>query len=56
MTLIPVTVLAIRSSVQIEGATEVVGPIILTTCSSTLAGVITALAFQDNSKCKDSAK
>lgn len=44
ITLIPITVLALRSAVQIEGATEVVGPIMLATVISTAVG-ITATVF-----------
>lgn len=39
ITLIPVTVLALRSAVQVEGAAEVVGPVILATTISTVVGV-----------------
>ncbi len=39
ITLIPVTVLALRSSVQVSGAAEVVGPVILATTISTVVGV-----------------
>lgn len=39
ITLIPVTVLALRSAVQVEGAAEVVGPVILATTISTVTGI-----------------
>lgn len=39
ITLIPVTILALRSAVQTEGAAEVVGPIILATTISTVVGI-----------------
>lgn len=39
ITLIPVTVLALRSAVQVEGAAEVVGPVILATTISTVVGI-----------------
>lgn len=44
ITLIPITVLALRSAVQVEAATEVVGPIMLATVISTAVG-ITATIF-----------
>jgi len=43
ITLIPITVLALRSAVQVEGATEVVGPIILATTISTIVGISASL-------------
>lgn len=39
ITLIPVTVLALRSAVQVEGAAEIVGPVILATTISTITGI-----------------
>ncbi|MBE6033640.1 nucleoside recognition domain-containing protein [Aminipila sp.] len=39
ITLIPVTVLALRSAVQVQGAAEIVGPVILATTISTVTGV-----------------
>lgn len=39
ITLIPVTVLALRSAVQVSGAAEIVGPVILATIISTVVGV-----------------
>jgi len=43
ITLIPVTVLALRSAVQVEGSTEIVGPVILATTISTLVGVFVSI-------------
>lgn len=39
ITLIPVTLLALRSAVQVKGAAEVVGPVILATTISTIVGI-----------------
>ncbi|MFV0518002.1 MAG: nucleoside recognition domain-containing protein [Aminipila sp.] len=39
ITLIPVTVLALRSAVQVSGAAEIVGPVILATTISTIIGI-----------------
>ena len=43
ITLIPVTVLALRSAVQVEGAAEVVGPVILATTISTVVGITSTI-------------
>lgn len=39
ITLIPVTVLGLRSAVQVKGAAEIVGPVILATTISTVVGI-----------------
>lgn len=39
ITLLPVTALALRSAVQVKGATEIIGPVILATTISTVTGV-----------------
>ncbi len=43
VTLIPVSMIAIRSSVQVSGATEVLGPVILATTISTIVGVVATI-------------
>jgi len=52
ITLIPVTVLALRSAVQVEGAAEVVGPVILATTISTVVGVGVTLLLNKSKKYK----
>ena len=52
ITLLPVTLLALRSSVQVEGATEVVGPIILATTISTLVGIISSILLSKTKRFK----
>lgn len=52
ITLIPVTVLALRSSLQTEGAAEVVGPIILATTISTIVGVGSTLILRKTKRFK----
>ena len=52
ITLIPVTVLALRSSLQTEGAAEVVGPIILATTISTIVGVGATLILRKTKRFK----
>lgn len=52
ITLIPVTVLALRSSLQTEGAAEVVGPIILATTISTVVGVGATILLQKTKRFK----
>ncbi len=39
ITLLPVTALALRSAVQVKGATEIIGPVILATTISTVTGI-----------------
>ncbi|WP_312651255.1 nucleoside recognition domain-containing protein [Aminipila sp.] len=43
ITLLPVTALALRSAVQVEGATEIIGPVILATTISTATGIIATI-------------
>lgn len=50
ITLIPVTVLALRSAVQVEGAAEIVGPVILATTISTITGVGATLILKKTKK------
>ncbi|HBV67907.1 MAG TPA: nucleoside recognition protein [Clostridiales bacterium] len=50
ITLIPVTVLALRSAVQVEGSTEVVGPVILATTISTAVGIGATLLLNKTKK------
>ncbi len=52
ITLIPVTVLALRSAVQVEGTSEVVGPIILATTISTIVGVGASLILSKTKRFK----
>jgi spore maturation protein A len=52
ITLIPITVLALRSAVQVEGATEVVGPIILATTISTIVGVAASIILAKTKRYK----
>ena len=52
ITLIPVTVLALRSAVQVEGAAEVVGPVILATTISTSVGIGVTLILNKSKKYK----
>ncbi len=50
ITLIPVTVLALRSAIQVEGSTEVVGPVILATTISTVVGIGATLLLNKTKK------
>ncbi|MDO4793185.1 MAG: hypothetical protein Q3993_03315 [Filifactor alocis] len=52
ITLIPVTVLALRSSIQVEGSAEVVGPIMLATTISTVVGIGVTLLLKNTKKYK----
>ncbi|WP_028828699.1 nucleoside recognition domain-containing protein [Proteocatella sphenisci] len=52
ITLLPVTLLALRSSVQVEGATEVVGPIILATTISTIVGIVSSILLSKTKRFK----
>ncbi len=52
ITLIPVTVLALRSAVQVQGAAEIVGPVILATTISTVVGVGATLILKRTKKYK----
>lgn len=52
ITLIPVTVLALRSAVQVEGAAEVVGPVILATTISTIVGIGATLILKRTKRYK----
>lgn len=52
ITLIPVTVLALRSAVQVEGAAEVVGPVILATTISTITGITATILLSKTKRFK----
>ncbi len=52
ITLIPVTVLALRSAVQVRGAAEVVGPVILATTISTVVGIAATILLSKTKKYK----
>lgn len=46
ITLIPVTAMGLRSAVQVEGAAEIIAPVIIATTISTATGIICTLIFQ----------
>lgn len=46
ITLIPVTAMGLRASVQTEGAAEIIAPVIIATAISTITGVTFTLLFQ----------
>lgn len=52
VTLLPVTVLALRSAVQVEGAAEIVGPVILATIISTVTGITATLILKRTKRFK----
>ncbi len=52
VTLIPVEVLAIRSSIQAEGAAEIIAPTIIATCISTVVGIFFTWLFGKRKKYK----
>ncbi len=52
ITLIPVTAIAYRSQVQAEGATEIIAPVIIATCISTIVGVFFTILFQRTKRWK----
>ncbi len=52
ITLIPITVLALRSAVQVEGAAEIVGPVILATTISTVVGITATIILGKTKKYK----
>lgn len=47
ITLIPVTAIGLRSAIQLEGATEIIAPVIIATSISTITGIICTLIFQN---------
>ena len=47
ITLIPVTAIGLRSAVQVEGAAEIIAPVIIATTTSTVVGVVCTLIFQN---------
>ncbi len=47
ITLIPVTAIGLRSAVQVEGAAEIIAPVIIATTISTITGVVCTLLFQN---------
>ena len=46
ITLIPVTAIALRASVQTEGSAEIIAPVIIATTISTVTGVFFTIVFQ----------
>lgn len=47
ITLIPVTAIGLRSAVQVEGAAEIIAPVIIATTISTITGIVCTLIFQN---------
>ena len=47
ITLIPVTAIGLRSAVQVEGAAEIIAPVIIATTISTVVGIVCTLIFQN---------
>lgn len=47
ITLIPVTAIGLRSAVQVEGAAEIIAPVIIATTISTIVGIVCTLIFQN---------
>ena len=47
ITLIPVTAIGLRSSIQVEGAAEIIAPVIIATTISTVVGIVCTLIFQN---------
>jgi len=47
VTLIPTTVMGLRASVQVDGAAEIIVPVIIATTISTLVGIICTLIFKN---------
>jgi spore maturation protein A len=45
ITLIPVTAIGLRASVQTEGAAEIIAPVIIATAISTIVGVFFTILF-----------
>lgn len=52
ITLIPVTAIGLRSAVQVEGAAEIIAPVIIATTISTITGVVCSLIFQNMKRWK----
>lgn len=52
ITLIPVTAIGLRSAVQVEGAAEIIAPVIIATTISTVTGVVCSLIFQNMKRWK----
>ena len=52
ITLIPVTAIGLRSAVQVEGAAEIIAPVIIATTISTITGVVCTLIFQNMKRWK----
>ena len=46
ITLIPVTAIGLRAAVQVEGAAEIIAPVILATTCSTVTGVVCTIIFE----------
>lgn len=47
ITLLPVTAIGLRAAVQVEGAAEIVGPVILATTISTVTGITATLILKN---------
>ena len=47
ITLVPVTCIGLRSAVQVEGAAEIIAPVIIATTISTVVGITMSLIFQN---------
>lgn len=52
ITLIPVTAIGLRAAVQVEGAAEIIAPVIIATTISTVTGVVCTLLFQNMKRWK----
>lgn len=52
ITLIPTTAIAYRAQVQAAGATEIIAPVIIATCISTIVGVFFTILFQKTKRWK----
>lgn len=52
ITLIPVTAIGLRAAVQVEGAAEIIAPVIIATTISTVTGVGCSLLFQNMKRWK----
>lgn len=52
ITLIPVTAIGLRAAVQVEGAAEIIAPVIIATTISTVTGIVCTLLFQNMKRWK----
>lgn len=46
ITLIPVTAIGLRAAVQVEGAAEIIAPVIIATTISTITGIVCTVVFE----------